>query len=139
MTQLDVEHARGLRRMTAQALGVGAKNGRAGAGRAAALVGPGAVLGRKGTMSVRLAASRDDLEASQRLRYEVFYREKSALADELMARTGRDQDPFDEICDHMLVVDSACALQPGLMVDDGAVVGTYRLLRQEVAEAGHGF
>lgn len=140
MTLLDVEHQKGLRHVTAQASGAGLKIGRQGAGIVEGPVRPGTVLGRKGTMSVRIAASRDEIEASQRLRYEVFYQERSALADEVMALTGRDQDAFDDICDHMLVVCSAGAIdRPGLALDDGAVVGTYRLLRQEVAEANRGF
>jgi putative hemolysin len=140
MTLLDVEQAKGRRHVTAQASGAGLKLGRRFAELAEGPVRPGTILGRKGTMSVRVAASRAEIEASQRLRYEVFYRERSALADDAMASTGRDQDAFDDICDHMLVVDSAGGIdQPGLTLDDGTVVGTYRLLRQEVAEAGRGF
>ena len=140
MTLLDVEHAKGRRHVTAQASGAGLEIGRRIAGIAEDPVRPGAVLGRKGTMSVRLAASREEIEASQRLRYEVFYQERSALADEVMAATGRDQDAFDDICDHMLVVDSVSGIdQPGLALDGGTVVGTYRLLRQEIAEANRGF
>lgn len=140
MTLFDVEQVEGRRHVTAQASGAGLKLGGKFAELAEGPVRPGAVLGRKGTMSVRIAATRAEIEASQRLRYEVFYRERSALADDAMASTGRDQDTFDDICDHMLVVDSAGGIdQPGLTLDDGTVVGTYRLLRQEVAEAGHGF
>jgi putative hemolysin len=140
MTRLDVDHAKGLRHVTAQESGAGLKIGRQFAELADGPVRPGAVLGRKGTMLVRLAVSREEIEASQRLRYEVFYQERSALADEVMALTGRDQDAFDDVCDHMLVIDSAGGIDlPGLVLGDGTVVGTYRLLRQEVAEAGRGF
>jgi putative hemolysin len=59
----------------------------------------------------------------------VFYEEGAARADAVAAATGMDCDPFDAICDHLIVVDCA----------GKALVGTYRLLRQEVAEAHDGF
>jgi putative hemolysin len=45
------------------------------------------------------------------------------------AQRQRDVDPFDEICDHLLVIDTS---RP---VGAGAVVATYRLLRGSVARA----
>jgi putative hemolysin len=44
-----------------------------------------------------------------------------------MARLQRDSDPFDEICDHLLVLDHSRG--------DGAeaIVGTYRLIRRDAA------
>ncbi|MSO64335.1 MAG: GNAT family N-acetyltransferase [Alphaproteobacteria bacterium] len=50
-----------------------------------------------------------------------------------MARVRLDFDQFDAICDHMLVIDHSCAA-------DDAVIGTYRLLRGDVAaQSGIGF
>ena len=49
-----------------------------------------------------------------------------------MAAAKRDFDGFDKVCDHLLVVDHSAP--PGRKV-----VGTYRLLRQEVAAAHGGF
>ena len=44
------------------------------------------------------------------------------------APEGRDADRFDAACDHLLVFDTAL---PG--PEHHRIVGTYRLLRQEVA------
>ena len=78
---------------------------------------------------VGLAATADEIAAAQRLRYRVFYEEGSARADAAAVATGRDADPFDAICDHLVVKDRASK----------TLVGTYRLLRQQVAEAHGGF
>ena len=82
-------------------------------------------------LRVRLAGSAVDIEAVQRLRFSIFHEEMGArmTADALAAR--RDADPFDAVCDHLMVEDLA----------DGSarVVGTYRLLRQSVAMANGGF
>jgi putative hemolysin len=78
---------------------------------------------------VRLAETPDDVAAAQRLRYAVFYEEGLAQPDRLAAMSRMDADPFDAVCDHLLVLDCA----------DDVLVGTYRLLRQEVAEAHDGF
>ena len=64
-----------------------------------------------------------------------------ARPDELARRSPRDADRFDALCDHLLVVRrSPCNSHPDpVTVSDGTLVGTYRLLRQEVAETGPGF
>lgn len=49
-----------------------------------------------------------------------------------MAREQRDVDEFDAVCDHLLVIDHS---RPA----DEAVVGTYRLMREEVALKNDGF
>lgn len=85
-----------------------------------------------GTLEVRLARNAVELTEAQRLRYQVFYREMAARPSPEMAAAGRDFDRFDEICDCLLVCDRT--RPPGRRV-----VGTYRLLRQEVAEATGGF
>lgn len=139
MTLLDVEQTRGFRHVTARASGAGLKVAREAAEKPSEVIGSGVELGRKGALSVRLAVSADDIVASQRLRYKVFYQERSALADDTMSSSGRDQDAFDRICDHLLVVDREGTGDADLMLPDGQVVGTYRLLRQEVAEANGGF
>jgi putative hemolysin len=64
----------------------------------------------------RLARSGADLRAAQALRFEVFNLE----LDEGLVQsydTGLDADPFDAVCDHLLVEDTG----------SGQVVGTYRL------------
>ena len=87
---------------------------------------------RKGNIEVRLARSFTEIENAQRLRYQIFYEEMNATPDATMKATGRDIDPYDEVCDHLLVLDHD---KP----EDEGVVGTYRLLRQSVAEAQKGF
>lgn len=79
-------------------------------------------------LSVRLASSDADIIAAQRLRWQVFYQERGAQACD---GSGLDIDPYDSVCDHLLVEDSASG-KP-------RVVGTYRLLRQNIAEARNGF
>jgi L-ornithine Nalpha-acyltransferase len=80
-----------------------------------------------GPLQVRLAASSEDIEAVQALRYRIFYETMGARPLPGMARRRRDSDPFDEICDHLMVLDHS----RGAGAD--AVVGTYRLIRREAA------
>lgn len=90
------------------------------------------LLAQAGSLEVRLAGSADDIEKCQRLRYEVFYEEMSAKPIGEMARLRLDFDKFDAIADHLMVKD--------LKAPEGSeIVGTYRFLRQEVAEANGGF
>ncbi len=78
-------------------------------------------------LSLRVSDKAQDILAAQALRYRVFYEEMSAKADDLTHSTRLDQDQFDAVCDH-LIVESGSEL-----------VGTYRLLRQAVAEKNFGF
>ena len=80
-----------------------------------------------GALQVRLAMSPEDIDAVQALRYRIFYETMGAHPSPGMARLRRDADPFDDICDHLMVLDHA----RGEGVD--AVVGTYRLIRREAA------
>ncbi|MFK8254088.1 GNAT family N-acetyltransferase [Ancylobacter terrae] len=94
-------------------------------------------LGRIGSLEVRLARSAKDVRRVQRLRYKVFYEEMSALPDTAMRLVRRDIDAFDAICDHLLVLDHDA--RRARLGRGPKVVGTYRLLRQEVAERHTGF
>jgi len=76
---------------------------------------------------VRLATSPEEIAEAQRLRYKVFYEEYNAVADEKTAATKMDIDEFDSVTHHLVVVDE------GLPVGQ-RIVGTYRLLRRDVAE-----
>jgi putative hemolysin len=98
----------------------------------------GDVLGRLGALEVRLARDARELRQAQRLRFRVFYEEMSALANPMTALLRRDVDRFDRICDHLLVVDRQARSAFG-MGGGPKVVGTYRLLRQLVAEKAFGF
>lgn len=97
-----------------------------------------ASLGRLGELEVRLAASAAEVRRAQALRYQVFYEEMSAVADARTHLMGRDADHFDLICDHLLVLDHANLRRPLLRMRP-EIVGTYRLLRQDVAEQHGGF
>jgi putative hemolysin len=77
---------------------------------------------------VRLASCPADVLAAQALRFEVFNLE----LDEGLPQsydTGLDADPFDDICDHLLVEDT----------NGGGVVGTYRLQTGLRAGAASGY
>jgi putative hemolysin len=89
-------------------------------------------LAQSGHFEVRLAATPADLLACQRLRYSIFYEELSARPTPEEAAERRDFDAYDEVCDHLMVVNTQA---PG----GRRLVGTYRLLLQERAERGHGF
>lgn len=97
-------------------------------------------LGRMGSLEVRLAASRKEIRRAQKLRYKVFYRDGHAIADAATMLARRDKDAFDKICDHLLVIDHAAA-NPAKspLRRKPPVVGTYRLLSQEVASSHGGF
>lgn len=80
-------------------------------------------------LTVRLATSAQDIEAAQRLRWQIFYEAMGAIPDGMAH--GLDVDPYDEVCDHLLVEDQE--------EDCKHVIGTYRMLRQSVAEKNRGF
>jgi putative hemolysin len=87
---------------------------------------------RAGNLGVRVATNQAEIEASMRLRYQVFYEEMGARPSAEAARSRSDTDAFDEVADHLVVVDHE--------IGEGAdaVVGTYRLIREEAAEKlGH--
>ncbi len=102
---------------------------------------PRKIYGQIGSLQVRLAETYRDVRRAQRLRYQVFYEEMAASAS-VSARMRRlDRDPFDRVCDHLLVID----LDPPptkiatRWSHKPKVVGTYRLLQQHSAERGAGF
>lgn len=86
-------------------------------------------LGRIGTLDVRLARTAREVAAAQRLRHDVFF---GARAGGCSGQS--DADRFDDVCDHLLVIDTA---SPG--EDADRLVGTCRLLRAEHASKAGGF
>lgn len=96
------------------------------------------VLGRLGSLEVRLATTRKEIRRAQKLRYKVFYEEMSAVAPAHLKLIRRDKDAFDKVCDHLLVIDHEHVAGP-LKSKRPKVVGTYRLLRQDVANRHFGF
>ncbi|MYL99948.1 GNAT family N-acetyltransferase [Novosphingobium sp. FGD1] len=83
---------------------------------------------RTGDLEVRLAQAHEVDEALA-LRFRVFCEERGARSSK--AASGLEEDAFDRDCDHLIVIDHACAGRP--------VVGTYRLLREETALRIGGF
>ncbi len=79
---------------------------------------------KSGQYTARFATTQADLEAAQRLRFEVFNLE---LGEGLHAsyKTGRDEDQYDVRCHHLLVEDRKT----------GCVVGTYRLMTRDMGGA----
>lgn len=82
-------------------------------------------LDSSGPLEARLARTPEEVEAAQRVRFDVFYREMSAKASPEMAAVGRDFDEYDPICEHLLIFDHDAG---------GAIVATYRLMREYAAE-----
>lgn len=80
-----------------------------------------------GDFEVRLANSAAEVEAAQALRFRVFFEEMAARPTVEIAATRRDFDLFDEVCDHLLVLDRRRGEGPE------GIVGTYRLIRRPAA------
>lgn len=77
---------------------------------------------------LRRAESQADIRAAQTLRFLVFNLELNEGLESSYS-TLRDEDPFDAVCDHLLVEDK----------HTGEVVGTYRLQTGESAARNLGF
>jgi putative hemolysin len=96
------------------------------------------VLGRLGSLEVRLATTAKEIRRAQRLRFNVFYSEMSAAPNPASLLARRDFDEYDAICDHLLVIDHE--VEPKrFRKAKPQVVGTYRLLRQDMADRHFGF
>jgi putative hemolysin len=78
-----------------------------------------------GQIEVRLARTGAEVDAAQRLRYQVFYEEWGARADLRMRQDQRDIDGYDALVDHLIVIDH------NRSAAEGQVVGNYRLLRRD--------
>lgn len=74
-----------------------------------------------GTLSLKIAESKEEVIAAQRLRYEVFYKEMGARPLGDMAQTERENLAYDDHCVHLLVMDTTANM----------VVGTYRITTDE--------
>ncbi len=89
--------------------------------------GPRVVDIVSGPLQVRLAENAADIDAAQALRYRIFYEIMGARPLPGMEQQRRDRDGYDQICNHLLVLDHSRG--------SGAesVVGTYRLIRRAAA------
>ncbi|WP_419731201.1 GNAT family N-acetyltransferase [Lichenicola sp.] len=83
---------------------------------------------RAGHLGVRIATTDAERDAAQALRYRIFYNEMGAAPDDQARRLQRDIDVFDDVADHLLVVDHAIGPGPK------GIIGTYRLVQNEAAE-----
>lgn len=79
---------------------------------------------------VKLATTDEDLRAAQRLRYRVFVEELGGDGPMVDHAAGLEQDRFDPFFDHLILMDDA---------KNGAVVGVYRLLRDDQARCAGQF
>lgn len=75
---------------------------------------------------ISLARTQAEIEEAQRLRYKVFAEEMGA---QLSGTGSLDVDGFDQFCDHLIVRDSGT----------NQVIGTYRILSPEKANAAGGY
>ncbi len=75
-----------------------------------------------------LARSETDVEAAQRLRFEVFNLEMDEGLDHSYL-SNLDRDRFDQVCEHLIVRDT----------QTGEVVGTYRFQTGETAQEHYGY
>lgn len=75
-------------------------------------------------LTVRLARDAVDLEAAQRLRYEVFVREMGGDGPLVDHARRLERDRFDETCEHLVLVDRRRDAR-----DRDHVVGAYRMGR----------
>jgi putative hemolysin len=82
----------------------------------------------RGPYELRLARTEAERMAVYRLRFEVFNLELKEGLDSAY-EIGQDVDPFDAICDHLIVEDYR----------RGTVVGTYRLQTGSTAAANGGY
>jgi len=86
-----------------------------------------------GSLEVKLATTEEDIHAAKRLRYQVFYEEMGAIPSPDARLSRLDEDAFDDVADHLLVLDHTRGKGPE------AVVGTYRLIRRAGASIAGGF
>jgi putative hemolysin len=92
------------------------------------------LLGRIGNLETRIARNEREIDAAQAVRYRVFIEEMGAKIAPDATRRKRDIDAWDAVCDHLLVLDCSVEGDP-----EDQIVGTYRLLRHDVARNHGGF
>ena len=86
------------------------------------------LIGSPTQYATRLARDFDEVRAAQALRYEVFNLELNEGLEH-SRDTGLDEDPFDAMCDHLIVQH----------LSTGQIVGTYRLQTGRDAAAHLGY
>ena len=84
---------------------------------------------------VRLAVTKTEVLAAQKLRYQVFVKEFGAKVSKKNKIDAIEADKFDYFCDHLILIDKWAkdySSQPN-------IVGTIRLMRSQIAESALGF
>ena len=87
----------------------------------------------KPVFDVKLAESRTEIKLAQKLRYKVFFSERIHSPILNIGNFRRDSDKFDNYADHIIVKFRKNKFSKT------RVIGTYRLLKQSVAEKKTGF
>lgn len=94
----------------------------------------GQILGRMGSLIVRIADNPETIRIAQKLRYDVFYTELGAKQSQNTTVEECDSDHYDAICDHLVVYDTSI-----IGGEAAQLVGTYRLMRSDMITAGRAF
>lgn len=80
---------------------------------------------RAGSLEVRISRDPREIYDAQKLRYSIFFGEMGGVSQRPQVRAEqRDFDEFDDVCDHLLVMDHD---RPK---PETKIVGCYRLLRR---------
>ena len=79
---------------------------------------------------IKLVQTKSELKKAQALRYSVFYKEKKAKPTLPKKLIRLDYDKIDKFADHLIVIDKNTK---------NKIVGTYRLIRGDVAELYGGY
>ncbi len=82
---------------------------------------------RAGSLEVKISRDPEAIHAAQKLRYSIFFGEMGGVSQrpQVIAEQ-RDFDEYDDVCDHLLVIDHDRA------TPQEKIVGCYRLLRRSV-------
>ena len=82
---------------------------------------------------IKIAEKKSELKKAQALRYSVFYKEKKAIPTISNKILRLDYDKIDKFADHLIVIDK------NIKRTKSKIVGTYRLLRGDIAAHCGGF
>ena len=82
---------------------------------------------------IKLAETKSELKKAQALRYSVFYKEKKAKPSFPKKMMRLDYDKIDKFADHLIVIHKK---RKGIKDE---IVGTYRLIRGDIASNFGGF
>lgn len=83
-----------------------------------------------GHYDVRLAQTISEIQAAQKLRYQVLFKESGGRIDAKMDSLQREEDEWDEVAYHVVVLDTK---------NDNEIVGTIRLVSGSALREGQSF